>query len=489
MSCVDSSSAHSPRPRRKDETVTPEQLEQLQNENRARVAAMSRDLERYDMAAYAAGFAPDSRAEHRPLGSVGSWYRVGPAMVDPITCVARLLNAIADRAEMVLPSAPLPDAMRALEAIARFTGGDESARADVIASTVHAGRMTADEAAALTASPLLAPTPVDGYLNADTSTSIVGGPATSIRPRADGTIKGRLKSDPVIGSWEPWDSKRAVSGCTITRGDHHELTTRGNMALRADGAEDLANGMGTDVQQWAQVIDWHPITVDVGDRLTVNGRPFGAFILAPELPNLSNYANSYGTSGSIVGSLETVKKRSGWQRTAVTYGMRETRVSHERTDRHGDPVRVSAPFPIDVEHCADWHRNGDAYRIVKRYETTAALRAPVDGKRYPTARLIGHGHWQPNEPRGVKRATRDKARTLSHDDALALCESTLSEAYHAGTDVSLQVVTTDGYRLDVRHEHAARAFRVSVTTPDKSRTSRKVARLATASATLRRLAS
>lgn len=452
--------------------MTPEQLATSQEEARRRIADASHDMARHDVAAHAAGFAPDRTNVERPVGRYGAWHRVGPIGFDPFAVLAHIAHAIADRAELVLPSAPLSESLPLMMALAQ-NDGSLAAQSELLAQMKRCAgdRMTADEAMA--AGDMVTRARDAEMLAADTSTLVVPEAPTRVARRTDGTVKGRL-STTVVGSLAPWN-KSADGGTRYgTRSEHcdaahaalvadgwtpgpgewrllrwgtAEALSRANVYLHATG--EYIRLIGTEVGAWSQVIEHEPITVDLGDTLTVNGARVGTYVLAPE-----------GAGASIAGSTETAKRRTGWQRTAVSYEQR----------------------PAEVTYLPMWTTHGMAYRVVKRYRTRAPLlagewspdlrsatvrsREPLSGHRasVPSATHIGGKHgWMQPAPRRT-RAQRDaNVRTLSKADATELVSATMADAIRSkAPTATITVRTTEGYRITATLARDARAVRVAV---------------------------
>ena len=461
--------------------MTPEQLATSQEETRRRIADASHDMARHDVAAHAAGFAPDRTNIERPVGRYGAWHRVGPIGFDPFAVLAHIANAIADRAEMVLPSAPLSESLPLMMALAQ-NDGSLAAQSELLAQMKRCAgdRMTADEAMA--AGDMVTRAGDAEMLAADTSTLVVPEAPTRVARRTDGTVKGRL-STTVIGSLAPWN-KSADDGTQYgTRREHHdaahaalvadgwtqgpgewqllrwgtaEALSRTNVYLHATG--EYIRLIGTEVGAWSQVIEHEPTTVDLGDTLTVNGARVGTYVLAPHAE--SYYPNTYERSASIAGSTETAKRRTGWQRTAVSCEQR----------------------PAEVTYLPMWTAHGMAYRVVKRYRTRAPLlagewspdlrsatvrsREPLSERRasVPSATHIGGKHgWMQPAPRRT-RAQRDaNVRTLSKADATELVAATMADAIRSkAPTATITVRTAEGYRITATLARDARAVRVAV---------------------------
>lgn len=461
--------------------MTPEQLATSQEEARRRIADASHDMARHDVAAHAAGFAPDRTNVERPVGRYGAWHRVGPIGFDPFAVLAHIAHAIADRAEMVLPSAPLSESLPLMMALAQ-NDGSVAAQSELLAQMKRCAasneRLTAEEA--LTAGEMITRAGDAEMLAADTSTLKVPEAPTRVARRTDGTVKGRL-STTVIGRLAPWN-KSADDGTHYgTRREHVDAARDAvgdyrpdpseRVLLRLDAAEVLSRAnvylhatgeyiplIGTEVGAWSQVIEHEPTTVDLGDTLTVNGARVGTYVLAPHAE--SYYPNTYERSASIAGSTETVKRRAGWQRTAVSYEQR----------------------PPWVTYLPMWTAHGMAYRVVKRYRTRAPLlagewspdlrsatvrsREPLSVRRasVPSATHIGGKRgWMQPAPRRT-RAQRDaNVRTLSKADAMELVSATMADAIRSkAPTATITVRTTEGYRITATLARDARAVRVAV---------------------------
>lgn len=450
--------------------MTPEQLATSQEEARRRIADASHDMARHDVAAHAAGFAPDRTNVERPVGRYGAWHRVGPIGFDPFAVLAHIAHAIADRAELVLPSAPLSESLPLMMALAQ-NDGSLAAQSELLAQMKRCAgdRMTADEAMA--AGDMVTRAGDAEMLAADTSTLKVPEAPTRVARRTDGTVKGRLATS-VIGRLAPWALSPDTGSHYATRWEHVDAARDAvgdyrpdpseRVLLRLDAAEVLSRAnvtmhtsgeyirlIGTEVGAWSQVIEHEPITVDLGDTLTVNGARVGTYILAPE-----------GAGASIAGSTETAKRRTGWQRTAVSYEQR----------------------PAEVTYLPMWTAHGMAYRVVKRYRTRAPLlagewspdlrsatvrsREPLSEHRasVPSATHIGGKHgWMQPAPRRT-RAQRDaNVRTLSKADAMELVSATMADAIRSKTPTAtITVRTTEGYRITATLARDARAVRVAV---------------------------
>lgn len=450
--------------------MTPEQLATSQEETRRRIADASHDMARHDVAAHAAGFAPDRTNIERPVGRYGAWHRVGPTGFDPFAVLAHIAHAIADRAELVLPSAPLSESLPLLMALAQ-NDGSLAAQSELLAQMKRCAgdRMTADEAMA--AGDMVTRARDAEMLAADTSTLKVPEAPTRVARRTDGTVKGRLATS-VIGRLAPWTLSPDTGSHYATRWEHVDAAREAvgdyrpdpseRVLLRLDAAEVLSRAnvtmhtsgeyvrlIGTEVGAWSQVIEHEPITVDLGDTLTVNGARVGAYVLAPE-----------GAGASIAGSTETAKRRTGWQRTAVSYEQR----------------------PAEVTYLPMWTAHGMAYRVVKRYRTRAPLlaaawspdlrsatvrsREPLSERRasVPSATHIGGRHgWVQPAPRRT-RAQRDaNVRTLSKADAMELVSATMADAIRSkAPTATITVRTMEGYRITATLARDARAVRVAV---------------------------
>lgn len=436
--------------------MTPEQLATSQEETRRRIADASHDMARHDVAAHAAGFAPDRTNIERPVGRYGAWHRVGPIGFDPFAVLAHIAHAMADRAEMVLPSAPLSESLPLIMALAQ-NDGSLAAQSELLAQMKRCAgdRMTADEAMA--AGDMVTRAGDAEMLAADTSTLKVPEAPTRVARRTNGTVKGRLATS-VIGRLAPWVLSPDTGSHYATRWEHvdaardavgdYQLDPSERVLLRLDAAEVLSRAnvtmhtsgeyvrlIGTEVGAWSQVIEHEPITVDLGDTLTVNGARVGAYVLAPHAESYS--PNTYERSASIAGSSEKAKRRPGWQRTAVY---------HERR-------------PAEVTYLPMWTAHGMAYRVVKRYRTRAPLLAGS-----PSATHIGGKHgWTQPAPRRT-RAQRDaNVRTLSKADAMELVSATMADAIQSkAPTATITVRTTEGYRITATLARDARAVRVAV---------------------------
>ncbi len=459
--------------------MTPEQLATSQEETRRRIADASHDMARHDVAAHAAGFAPDRTNIERPVGRYGAWHRVGPTGFDPFAVLGYIAHAMADRAEMVLPSAPLSESLPLIMALAQ-NDGSLAAQSELLAQMKRCAgdRMTADEAMA--AGNMVTRAGDAEMLAADTSTLEVPEAPTRVARRTNGTVKGRLATS-VIGRLAPWVLSPDTGSHYATRWEHvdaardavgdYQPDPSERVLLRLDAAEVLSRAnvtlhtsgeyirlIGTEVGAWSQVIEHEPITVDLGDTLTVNGARVGAYVLAPHAESYS--PNTYERSASIAGSSEKAKRRPGWQRTAVY---------HERR-------------PAEVTYLPMWTAHGMAYRVVKRYRTRAPLlagewspdlrsatvrsREPLSERRasVPSATHIGGKHgWTQPAPRRT-RAQRDaNVRTLSKADAMELVSATMADAIRSkAPTATITVRTMEGYRITATLARDARAVRVAV---------------------------
>ncbi len=397
------------------------------------------------MAEYARGYSWRP-GERRELNEGATYRRDWQPRGDWATVLGEIGMALADRADHVLPSVPLAESVPYFAALwqhaAQGTSGTLAALLTASRGVDVDSRRDADD---VMQGALLAALAAGQWAEQDTELLRTDGPPTRIAPRSDGTIHGDIERK-VVGQFDEL-------GYMAMTGD--ELTARATMFLRGtrevqfgrEARADEIELIGTDRYNWEQVIDWRPESYELTGT-TLNGRPIGKVLLAPE-----------GAGDSIQWAPATPRKRT-------TRPHKARRVAYHKPQRTwvaGPLHDITCAYP-PVSVLAVWPtvRGRDEYITsadITRGNTKLSRHIP--GRRgwiHPVVKVPAVA--KPKVTR--KRAKPAEVPTVTLSEALVTIEAAMLAAMEAKRDhaVTLKV---GSHRVTVRSVPTDRAYRVHVT--------------------------
>ena len=408
------------------------------------------------MAEYSRGYSWRP-SERRELNEGASYRRDWQPRGDWATVLGEIGMALVNRADHVLPNVPLAESVPYFAALWRHAAqGTSETLAALLAASRGVDVDSRQDADDVMQGALLAVLAAGQWAEQDTELLRTDGPPTRIAPRSDGTIHGDIERK-VVGQFDELGylsmtgdelTARATMFLRGTRDVQFGPTSRSRRGQRASEARaDEIELIGTDRHNWEQVIDWRPESYELTGT-TLNGRPIGKVLLAPE-----------GAGDSIQLAPATPRKRT-------TRPHKARRVAYHKPQRTwvAGPVHdITCAYP-PVSVLAVWPtvRGRDEYITsadITRGNTKLSRHIP--GRRgwiHPVVKVPAVA--KPKVTR--KRAKPAEVPTVTLSEALATIEAAMLAAMKAQQDhaVTLKV---GSHRVTVRSVPTDRAYRIHVT--------------------------